>query len=268
MTTIRNPRKYGWKPQLPDARDYSLSRSGVSISSYKNLHSLVKTVWDQQQEGSCTANAITQSMMTGMTIERKAQVLLSRQFLYYNERVIEGDPTTDGGAAIRDGMKSAATDGVCTEPLWPYLAGNIFTPPPKSAYVEAPQNLIQTYLAVPQDLNDLQQCLAAGYPFVFGFSVYDSFESETVATSGNVPMPNLNAESLLGGHAVLCIGYNNGAQQKFVDGKVWPTGTFLVQNSWGTSWGMTSMAGCFSIPYAYLTDPNLASDFWTTRAVV
>jgi C1A family cysteine protease len=93
--------------------------------------------------------------------------------------------------------------------------------------------------------------LASGYPFVFGFSVYQSFESPQVAKTGHVPMP-APTEKQIGGHAVVAVGYDDSNQ--------W----FLVRNSWGASWGMK---GYFSIPYSYLTDNNLSDDFWTIRLV-
>jgi C1A family cysteine protease len=65
-------------------------------------------------------------------------------------------------------------------------------------------------------------------------------------------MPNTKTESFLGGHAVLAVGYDDFYQR------------FMVQNSWGTSWGIK---GYFTMPYAYLLDPNLSSDFWTVRLV-
>ncbi len=86
---------------------------------------------------------------------------------------------------------------------------------------------------------------------VFGFSVYESFESDSVASTGVVPMPSPN-EQLLGGHAVVLVGYDDTK-------KVW-----IVRNSWGTNWGQ---AGYFTMPYAYLTNSNLASDFWTISTV-
>lgn len=259
-------RRYGWKPQLPDARDrhfYSARKLG-SMPVYKNLHSLCKTVFDQGQEGSCTANAAVQAMMMTMTIERHAQVTLSRNFLYFNTRLIEADTQFDNGAYPRDAMQSAATTGIVTEDLWPYGPKTLFTQPDASLYSVSGKHRIQEYLAVAQSLTQMQQCLADGYPFTVGFSVYDSFESNEVANSGNVPMPNLETESLLGGHDVVVIGYNNGPDQHFTDGRVWPKNTFLCQNSWG-EWGMVAMAGCFSIPYDYLTNPSLASDNWTIR---
>ena len=95
----------------------------------------------------------------------------------------------------------------------------------------------------------MRTCLAAGYPFVFGFTVYESFESQEVANTGIVKMPK-RGEQALGGHAVLAVGYNDAKQ------------TFLVRNSWGEDWGMS---GYFTLPYKYLSNRNLSDDFWTIR---
>jgi len=91
----------------------------------------------------------------------------------------------------------------------------------------------------------------SGYPFVFGFTVYQSFESQQVASTGVVPMPS-PSEQTVGGHAVMAVGYDDSQQQ------------FIVRNSWGTGWGM---AGYFTMPYAYLIQSNLSDDFWTIRVV-
>ncbi len=90
-------------------------------------------------------------------------------------------------------------------------------------------------------------CLAEGYPFVFGFAVYESFQSKKVERTGIVNMPKKN-ERVIGGHAVMAVGYN----QK--------EGRFLIRNSWGLKWGQ---AGYFTMPFAYLE--TQASDFWTIR---
>jgi C1A family cysteine protease len=96
------------------------------------------------------------------------------------------------------------------------------------------------------NVNELLSCLASGFPFVFGFSVYDSFESDEVAHTGIVPMPGKD-EQQLGGHAVMRVGYD-------LDKKV-----FIVRNSWGKTWGDH---GYFYMPFAYMTNRDLADDFW------
>ena len=105
------------------------------------------------------------------------------------------------------------------------------------------------YQRVPRAIDQFRGCLAAGFPFVFGFSVYESFESRTVARTGEMPMPRMR-ESLLGGHAVLAVGYDD------------DTGRFLARNSWGPRWGL---GGYFTMPYDYLLDAGLSDDFWTIR---
>ena len=107
------------------------------------------------------------------------------------------------------------------------------------------------YQRISRDLEQIRGCLASGFPFVFGFSVFDSFESTAVATSGAVPMPK-PTERLLGGHAVLAVGYDDAARR------------FWARNSWGPAWGT---AGYFTMPYDYLLDANLSDDFWSITLV-
>lgn len=95
----------------------------------------------------------------------------------------------------------------------------------------------------------MKGCLASGYPFVFGFAVYESFMSQDVAKTGVVPMPQPN-EDLVGGHCVVAVGYQDDKQ------------CFIVRNSWGSDWGMD---GYCVMPYGYLMQLQLAADFWTIR---
>ena len=164
---------------------------------------------------------------------------------------MEGTVRSDSGAYIRDGFKSIVKDGVPPESLWPYVVSRFAVKPPKAAYKEALSHQALTYQRVIQSLNQLKGCLAEGFPFVFGFMVYESFASAGVASSGKVPMPAAG-EDIIGGHADLAVGYSDAEQR------------FIVQNSWGTGWGLK---GYFTIPYAYLIDPQLAADFWTVRLV-
>jgi C1A family cysteine protease/GH25 family lysozyme M1 (1,4-beta-N-acetylmuramidase) len=268
--TRRKIAGYGWKPDLPDQRDHSFAvPSGVlkTIPGVVDLRLQCPPVYTQGQIGSCTANAIAAALEFDMMKQNSPALppfTPSRLFIYYNERSMEGTVGSDSGAFIRDGIKSVASQGDCPESEWTYdgtapqLPGNVFAPGAKAAMAPSPQcyadairHKALSYQSVDQNLADMKGCLSSGYPFVFGFTVYPSFESDDVARSGMVPMP-ASDETTIGGHAVLAVGYDDSKNM------------FIVRNSWGPYWGI---AGYCYMPYAYLLDDNLASDFWTIRGV-
>jgi C1A family cysteine protease len=245
--------RYGWVPDLPDARDRLFAapmRMQALPPSVDLRPHCPKTVYDQGQLGSCTANAIAGAVEFDILKEGKQDFMPCRLFIYYNERAIEGTVESDSGARIRDGIKVVNKLGAPPEADWPYDIAKFAQKPPAKAFADAKKHRVTSYSRVVQDLGQMKACLAAGYPFVFGFSVYSSFESQQVAQTGVVPMPNLQKEQLLGGHAVLAVGYDDSQQR------------FIVRNSWGPGWGM---GGYFTIPYAYLISRSLASDFWTCK---
>jgi C1A family cysteine protease len=259
---------YGWIPDLPDARDHLFA---VRPDTITNLPSAVdlrehcpKAVYDQGGVGSCTANAIAAAFEFCLLKEGLEDVMPSRLFIYYNERDVEGTVGTDSGAMIRDGVKSVASLGVCSEDEWPYdgtrtnrdgswPAGHRGAQRPSNeCYQDALKSISTAYQRVVRDLQQLKGCLADGFPFLLGFTVYSSFESEEVKRTGVMPMPDIANEDLMGGHAVLAVGYDDAEQR------------FLIRNSWGDDWGQ---GGYFTMPYQYLTQASLSSDFWAIRAV-
>ena len=257
--------KYGWRPDLPDQRDLLYATPhpvALSLPPRADLRPGCPPVYDQGQLSSCTANAIAGAVEFDQIKLKLAKFVPSRLFIYYNERDIEHDVESDGGAQIRDGIKSMASQGVCPETLWPYSdQTTAATPgatcpfaqkPSPPCYAEAKKHTVKLYQRLTPILNTLKGCLASGYPFVLGITVYETFESDEVAKTGIVPLPQAK-EKVVGGHAVLAVGYNDNAQQ------------FIVRNSWGPKWGLK---GYFMIPYGYLTNTNLADDFWTVRTVM
>jgi len=244
---------YGWLRDIPDQRDHLYAAPPAILTALPpsvDLRNQCPPVYDQGQLGSCTANGIAGAIQFERIKQNlKPDFIPSRLFIYYNERVIEHTVNSDSGAMIRDGIKSVATQGDCPESEWPYDITKFAVKPPPNDYKDAHRYKTVQYQKLVSSLNQLKGCLASGYPIVFGFTVYDSFESPQVAQTGVVPMPG-PTEQVLGGHCVVAVGYDDSQQR------------FLVRNSWGTGWGIQ---GYCTMPYAYLTDPNLASDFWTIR---
>lgn len=278
MTVLREPQRvkvnglarqtshaggYGWRPQLPDARDMLYTPRLKDLPPAEaDLRPQMPPVYDQGQLGSCTGNAIAAAMEYERDRQGLSDFVPSRLFIYYNERALEGSVSSDSGAAIRDGIKVVNTDGVCPEPLWPYDVGMFAVKPPKRCFVAAKKDRVAEYLAV-QTLGDLKDAIASNVAVVFGFTVYESFESPQVAQTGVMPMPT-RGESTVGGHAVVAVGYSD------------PKSQVIVRNSWGASWGDR---GYFYMPYQYMTGSrvssdsspingaHLASDFWAIELV-
>lgn len=249
----RKVQRYGWIPDLPDHRDQLYAAPPqvlVALPPSVDLRAGCPPVYDQEELGSCTANAIAAAIEFDLMKQQAASTFTpSRLFVYYNERAMEHTVDVDSGAMIRDGIKSVSKQGACPETMWPYVIAKFRDKPSAECYTEAKKHQAVLYRRLVQNLNQLKGCLASGFPFVFGFSVYEGFESPEVATTGHASLP-ATGEKQVGGHAVLAVGYDE-AQ-----------GWFLVRNSWGTGWGMS---GYFTMPYAYLTEATLASDFWTIR---
>lgn len=213
-----------------------------------DLRSKCAPIYDQGELGSCTANAISACY----AYDNKNVFIPSRLFIYYNERKLEGTISEDSGAFISDGIKTLKTYGVCPEPMWPYDITKFTKAPTTSCYKNALTHKALSCTNIKQNLTAMKNSLASGFPFVVGIAVYSSFETAEVAKSGVVPLPNTSTEDLLGGHAILCVGYDDSKS-------VW-----IMRNSWGTSWGNK---GYFTLPYHYLLDADLSSELWNITKI-
>ena len=259
--------KLNWLPDLPDHRDYSYSSHMLKVSpivqplpSKVDLRSFCSLVVNQDQLGSCTSfslagnleflelKEIHEKVTTSEILFSTTFTPFSKLFIYYGERSLEGTITSDSGAQIRDGIKVLAQTGNCSDTLWPYDESKVFVVPSQAAYTEALSHKISTYMRL-NNLDEIRHCLNDGFPISFGFTVYESFQSGQVATTGIVSIPSFY-ESVEGGHAVLAVGYD--------DVNKW----LIVKNSWGPDWGDK---GYFYLPYEYITNPNLSDDYWTIR---
>ena len=233
-------KQYGWLPDIPDKRDllYSAIKPRIRFLPKVDLRKNCSQVEFQGKLGSCTANALAGNIEYLDNLADSSYTDVSRLFIYYNERELEYTEDYDAGASLRDGIKTLRKTGYCWEKSWPYKIALFDRKPPL--------HCIQSYHRI-NHLQEMLVCLSQGYPFVFGFTVYESFESITVKRTGVANMPK-KGERVLGGHAVMAVGYNQKEKR------------FLVRNSWGRFWGK---AGYFTMPFEYLQ--TLAADFWTIR---
>ncbi len=218
-----------------------------SLPSSIDLSTSMDIIYDQGILGSCTANALSWAFKY-----RARDINPSRLFIYYNERMLdqrEGDNsvTIDDGSTLKQGVNTLRRFGVCGENLLPYIPRKFAQKPSPVCYNQGLKNKIRNYSFLPQNIEAMKNCLNQGYPFVFGILVFSSFEDDVVDHTGVVPYPDISKESLLGGHALVAVGYDDATQRiKFA-------------NSWGRSWGNR---GYGYIPYSYITNTSLTDDLW------
>ena len=242
-------RRYGLKLDDPDDRDHKFKLSWFSPKKYfplpdsVDLRPWMPPVMDQGSLGSCTAHGVTAALRYNLINNGRTDYPLSRLQLYYDTRALEGDIPEDNGAQIRNVIKCAAKNGVGRESLWPYDQTKWTQEPPQAVYDDAKHFEALDYRRVDIDSRAIKTALYVGRPVVIGIAIFPSFESNSVAATGVVPLPGWNEKSI-GGHCMTIHGYQDDV--------------FTVRNSWGTGWG--ALGDCF-IPAAYIE--KYGSDFWT-----
>ena len=241
-------RKYGAIRDVHDVRDRMYRSLPPSLRpvlpSNVDLREWAGPIKDQGQEGSCTGHAFSSTREWIGRRYEKSSVILSPQCLYAEELIEDGDFPNDNGSMPRTGCKVLTAKGCCEAVLYPYVAGQIMAPTAAQA-----ENALKYRTGAYHRLASLDNvltCLAdpTPWPVPVAFQVYESFESQEVADTGIMPVPE-PGESLLGGHEVLCLGYDL------------PKQLALIQNSWGDGWGIR---GFFWMPFAVLSSPD--SDLW------
>lgn len=280
-------RKYGhFKDRHdPDRVQVEITHPTLSLTKGMTLSNSVNIIqnnelpkcqvpYDQGCLGSCTANAISFAyVFDEIKQNNNCKIIPSRLFIYYNERNIENNTDTDSGARLCDSAKILNEIGVCDENIWSYDCSKFAVQPPEQCYIEAAKfkTMKFTNINIPKNhsllLTTLKCALSNNNPIVFGFTVYDSFESKLTEETGIMHLPLIN-ESVLGGHAVVLVGYDD----DFIwDANCGMKGVFMVRNSWGTEWGRPPTfeidfdkslpRGYFLMPYEFVT-PDYCSDFY------
>jgi C1A family cysteine protease len=230
--------QFNVRPDKFDSRDFHFKFAKTELAPVVDLRPYASPVEDQRHLGSCSGQATVGAyeLLLNKLYPDKF-VDLSRLFVYFNARLLEGFTAEDNGAFIRDAVKSLFKFGVCTESAWPYLVEKFAAVPDHQSYREARKRMITQYYRL-NSLDDILNGLNSGRPVVAGMQVYDSFLELDKPGVYSVSMP-AKEENMLGTHAITLVGYDLSKKQ------------VIARNSFGEDWGDR---GYFYISFDYVRD--------------
>jgi C1A family cysteine protease len=248
-------RKFGYDWQsyqrdfAPKARFTKVMTRGARPAS-ADLRADCPPVYDQGKLGSCTAFACAKGLREMLQKQEGTRIApLSALFQYYETRA--SVPVLgwilvkqDCGGTISGATGVIAKQGATPEENWPYDIAKFAQKPPAIAYSTAGEFKFKATRQI-NGLEDVKNSLANGRAVAFGFKVYESFRK--VGADGMMPIP-APGEQMLGGHAVLAVGYDDAKQ------------VLIVRNSWSAKWGDE---GYFYMPYRIAADSGTTMDFWS-----
>lgn len=229
-------RKYGRSVPASLPAHRMLSKASVGLPAAVDLRSSCGPIKDQQSLGSCTGHAFSSAIEWVFRKYLGKQPILSPLYFYSSELLFDGDYPQDAGSNGITGCNIAVTKGCCEDSLYPDASLKIEKPTPA---MDA--NAAEYRLGAYHGLSGSQTALSVlgdptPWPITLGFTVYESFESQAVAQTGIMPIPQ-SGEQILGGHEVLLVGYDVGDVPTLRPADALPS--VLVQNSWGEGWGLS-----------------------------
>jgi C1A family cysteine protease len=243
------------KPLLKLARPFLSLLTRQQLPTIIDLRSLLSPVEEQYTLGSCVGNALASILEYFYFYTTGHIKTFSRLFIYYNARMMEDEiaqrnaTETDSGADLQFAIVSLIKYGCCEEQFWPFYEHLINIQPNNKAYENGQNYRLNEFSRLSNNINQLRECLAEGYPFVMAIKIFSSFASNH---HGCIPMPKTHEKSSQYRHAVVCVGYIHSER------------VFIIRNSHGSQWGDH---GYGYLPYEYVTDKILTKDLWAIKSI-
>ena len=258
------PGGLGWRPDLPDPRDYHSDRAELreALGRLKRRSAAPKQVdWREycpaaENQAPVAGGAATAGVALLQYFQRRATGEIIEPSPTFVDHVTRRwlARTGVGGEQLRTTWKAIVRFGVPHVEDWPAGAENLGREPDAFVYAAAMKfpgmNYVRLYgnqQPAEAVLESIKSFLAAGFALVFGFSVLTSLSADA-----NIPCATV-FDGVRGGRAALVLGYDDRHRVRS-----W-RGALLINPSWGDSWGES---GYGWLPYAYVV-AGLAGDFWT-----
>tara|TARA_B110000208_G_C11799546_1_gene441260 strand:- start:2051 stop:2863 length:813 start_codon:yes stop_codon:yes gene_type:complete len=243
---------YGWIPDHPNYNDntYDAPIKNLLINRKIDLRLNCPGICNRKNIGSSVAHAICYVYEYNIIKHDMNNIFIpSKLFLYFNQRLLKHTQEFDCGSSIRDGLSILDKIGICSEVVYPYDISLIYDKPSDEIYEEASHNKGIEYYKIKPIITNIKTLLQDSIPIIFGFGIYSSFENQVSDNGFTIKIPQEN-EKFIGGSCGVCVGFNDEKQ------------AFIIMNSKGVEWGDK---GYFYMPYLYLTNNNLCSNFWIIK---
>ncbi|MFN8357352.1 MAG: C1 family peptidase [Spirosomataceae bacterium] len=239
--------------RMPDDVVYKKAGKIKQLPQKVDLRKFLTSI-ERQVGNSCVANAFAGAYEYLAKRENGDSADVSRLFIYYNARAVEGEEGDDVGSTMVNAIQGLKDFGACSEEYWTNDEDMILEEPDEDSYNQAANFKIVEAEYIETDLDLWKETLAEGYPIAFSLNTFDSFD-DAKKNRGRVPMPKStdNVRDTHGWHAMLCVGYSE------------PDQLFIVRNSWGDDWGDNGY--CY-IPYRYMMHQDYnGHDSWIIKSV-
>lgn len=256
------------QPQAPSLEPFYQNEQNdrnlyLVLPEFVDLSFWCSPIEDQGKLNSCTAHAGT--ALTEYFEKRRCGKYtdVSSLFLYKVARNLM-QRQGNSGASVRDTMRAMTLFGVCPDEYWPYDEAKFDEEPTPFCYSFAQNYQALKYFRLDSAgislftlLSQIKVVLTAGFPCMFGFTLYSSVYDDANYKKGHIPYPT-NLDKVEGGHAVVAVGYHDRKVIENADGEEC-RGALLIRNSWGTKWGQ---GGYGWLPYKYILN-GLTADWWS-----
>lgn len=243
VTVAGKERILNARRDMPDIRDRMYEPALVQLASEVDNRSFGNVV-DQKTEGSCTGHGLAAVIDILYAQDEQGTFKSSRRMLYEMAKRHDKWPGQDyEGSSCRGAIRGWKNMGVCSETDWPYVEGK-----PDDLTVKrgkaARHNTLGAYYRIRPEIADYHAAINEAGAIFVSARVHDGW-IDLKGSRSKLAEIEPGGEPR-GGHAFAIVGYNASG--------------FIVQNSWGKSWGSSGFA-----LWPYLDWIENISDGWVFR---